>query len=76
MTNRISESDWKRQQDKLTAVIESRGGSCTWEMAYRQFNAELKHKQFLELVQSMEEAGQLIFEKKAKRRTLILTEVK
>ena len=76
MTNRISDSDWKRQQDKLTAIIESKGGEITWEMAFRQFNADMKYKQFLELVQSMEEAGLLIFQKEKKRRTLILTEVR
>lgn len=75
MTNRISESDWKRQQDKLTMFLESKGGEATWELAYRQFNSEMRHKQFLELVQSMEEAGQLLFQKDKKRRTLTLTEV-
>ena len=75
MTNRITESDWKRQQDKLAALLMNKGGEATWEVAYRAFSAELRHKQFLEVVQAMEEAGQLIFEKKGKRRKLILTEV-
>ena len=75
MTNRISESEWKRQQDKLTHFLQTKGGEASWEMAYRQFNSEMRHRQFLELVQSMEEAGHLIFQKEKKKRILTLTEV-
>jgi hypothetical protein len=74
MTNRISESDWKRQQDRLTEFLGSKGGEASWELAYRQFNSEMRHRQFLELVQSMEEAGQLLFQKDKKKRTLTLIE--
>ena len=76
MTNRISDSEWKRQQDKLTAVLESKGGEASWEVVFRHFNSDMKYKQFLELVQSMEEAGLLLFTKDKKRRTLTLMEVR
>jgi hypothetical protein len=74
MTNRISESDWKRQQDRLAHFLQSKGGESSWEQAYRQFNSELRHRQFLELVQSLEESGQLILQKEKSKRVLTLTE--
>lgn len=74
MTNRISESDWKRQQDKLAHFLQTKGGEASWEQSYRMFNSEMKHRQFFELVQSMEEAGLLIFQKEKNKRVLILTE--
>lgn len=76
MTNRISESGFKKQQDKLAAFLENKGGEATFEQCYRLFNSDMRYKQFIELVQSMEEAGQLIYDSKnKKKRTLTLTEV-
>lgn len=60
MTKRISESNWKRRQDKLMEHIFSKGGECSWHVAYRQFNAEMKTRDFKDLVQSLEDSGQLV----------------
>lgn len=74
MTNLISESNWKRRQDKLLEVIMSKGGECSWEVAYRAFSAELKSREFLELVQSLEESGRLVLAKPKKgKRVLVVT---
>jgi hypothetical protein len=74
MTKRISESNWKRRQDKLMEAIFSKGGELGWQPAYRLFNAEMKAREFTELVQSLEEAGQIVFSKNKKTKTLIAVE--
>jgi hypothetical protein len=71
MTERISESNWKRRQNKLMEAIFSKGGEITWAAAYRHFNAELKAREFTELVQSLEEAGLLILSKNKKTKSLV-----
>lgn len=71
MTKRISESNWKRRQDKLMEAVFSKGGEISWAAAYRHFNAELKAREFTELVQSLEEAGLLIMSKNKKTKTLV-----
>ena len=75
MTNLISESNWKRRQDKLLEVIMARGGECSWAQAYRAFSAELKSREFLELVQSLEESGRVVLLKGKKgSKSLVATE--
>lgn len=76
MTNRISESNWKRRQDKLLEYIMSKGGEITWTAAYRLFSAELKSREFTELVQSLEESGRLTLMNAKKKgvKTLVATE--
>jgi hypothetical protein len=74
MTKRISESNWKRRQDKLMEAIFSKGGELSWPAAYRLFNAEMKAREFTELVQSLEEAGQVIMSKNKKTKSLIAVE--
>lgn len=74
MTKRISESNWKRRQDKLMEAIFGKGGELRWDTAYRLFNAELKAREFTELVQSLEEAGLLILSKKKQTKTLVAVE--
>lgn len=71
MTKRISESNWKRRQDKLMEAVFTKGGEITWAAAYRHFNAELKAREFTELVQSLEEAGLLVMSKNKKTKTLV-----
>lgn len=76
MTNRISESGWKRQQDKLAEMMVLNAGELSWKAAYRGFASELRPKQFLDLVQALEEAGRLILTKDKKgNRTLHSTEM-
>lgn len=75
MTERISESNWKRRQDKLIEAIGAKGGELTWTAAYRLFNAELKSREFFELVQALEESGQIVLvKKKANVKMLTLVE--
>lgn len=74
MTQRISESNWKRRQNKLMEAIFSKGGEISWPAAYRLFNAEMKAREFTELVQSLEEAGQVILSKNKKTKTLVAVE--
>lgn len=76
MTERISESGWKRQQDKLAEMLILSAGELSWKAAYRGFAAELRPKQFLDLVQALEEAGRLVLTKDKKgNRTLHSTEM-
>lgn len=75
MTNRISESGWKRQQDKLAELLVANAGEISWKAAYRAFSAELKPKAFIELVQALEEAGRLTIAKSRSNKTLVSTEL-
>lgn len=74
MTKRISESNWKRRQNKLMEAIFAKGGELSWPAAYRHFNAEMKAREFTELVQSLEEAGLVIMSKNKKTKSLIAVE--
>jgi len=74
MTKRISESNWKRRQDKLMEAIFSKGGELAWTSAYRLFNSEMKAREFTELVQSLEEAGLVILSKNKKTKSLVAVE--
>ena len=57
MANKISASSWKRRQDELTDFIDEHGGEVNWKAAYRHFKAELRSREFFDLVQALEEAG-------------------
>ena len=60
MTDRISESGWKRDLDKLATMLVERGGTVSWKAAYRAFSSELKPREFLDRVQALEESGRLM----------------
>lgn len=75
MTERISESGWKRQQEKLAELLVANAGEISWKAAYRAFSAELKPKAFIELVQALEEAGRLTIAKSRNNKTLVSTEL-
>lgn len=57
MANKISASTWKRRQDQLTDFIDEHGGEVNWKAAYRHFKADLRSREFFDLVQALEEAG-------------------
>jgi Protein of unknown function (DUF3987) len=59
MANSISANGWKRRQDKLAGFIMEHGGEVNWKAAYRHFKAELKPREFFDLVAALEEAGQV-----------------
>jgi hypothetical protein len=59
MANSISANGWKRRQDKLSDYIMEHGGEVNWKAAYRHFKAELKPREFFDLVAALEEAGQV-----------------
>jgi hypothetical protein len=67
MTDRISESGWKRDLDKLAGMLVEKGGTMTWTAAYRAFSSDLRPREFLDRVQALEESGRLIITTEKKR---------
>lgn len=59
MSKKVSESGWTRRLRELEEYVISYGGSVEWEKAYRHFKTEMKPREFLELVNALEEAGQI-----------------
>lgn len=74
MTERISESQWKRNQDKLMELLDRKNGEISWNVAYRAFSAEMTSGKFKEVVQALEDSGRLMLQVSKKKRTLIRTE--
>lgn len=66
MANRISESNWKRRLDGLLDFVLGKGGTVPWDTAYKKFSSEMKPRDFLEVVNSLEESAQLEIKKDVK----------
>jgi hypothetical protein len=75
MSNRISDSAWKRKQDELTAFLMTHGGEASWAAAYRHFKSDMKPREFFDLVQALEEAGQVVIANDSKKKTITATGV-
>lgn len=75
MANSISASAWKRRQDELTNYLVAHGGEATWAAAYRHFKADLKPREFFDLVQALEEAGQVVIRNDGKKKYITSTGV-
>lgn len=84
MANKVSESGWTKRIRELEELAIAVGGSIEWERAYRHFKSQgVKPREFMELVNALEEAGQatVVWEnpeatKKGKRFIDIVTEAK
>jgi hypothetical protein len=75
MANRISASAWERRQSQVEQFVAEKGGTCTWESAYKKFKSDLKYREFQEIVQALEESGVLrAFVDDKKRRYLELVD--
>jgi hypothetical protein len=57
MANKISESGWQRRMDNVENYLLAQGGSARWDRTYGKFKAELKPREFMEIVQALQEAG-------------------
>lgn len=65
----ISESDWQRDLLKLEKFIAAKGGKITYEAGYSQF-IDKRPKEFLELVDGLEDMGRIIQVRQGNRVTL------
>jgi hypothetical protein len=75
MSNRISASAWKRRQDQLEAFLLTHGGEATWQSSYRHFKADLKPREFFDLVQALEEAGTVVIRNDGPKKFITATGV-
>lgn len=75
MSNKISASAWKRRQDVLEAFLITHGGEATWQASYRHFKAELKPREFFDLVQALEEAGTVVLRNEGTKKYITATGV-
>jgi hypothetical protein len=57
MANKISESGWQRRVDQVENHLIGQGGSARWDRCYGKFKADLKPREFMEIVQALQEAG-------------------
>lgn len=55
----ISESDWERDVSELERFIATKGGQCTYAVAYRQFTSK-KPQEFEQMVQALEGRGVIV----------------
>lgn len=76
MSNSISASTWKRRQDELETFIATHGGETSWKAAYRHFKADLKPREFFDLVQALEEAGTVAITDHGANKKITITGVK
>lgn len=75
MANSISASAWKRRQDELIAFLTVHGGEASWAATYRTVKADMKPREFFDLVQALEEAGQVVIRNDTKKKTITVTGV-
>lgn len=75
MANSISASAWKRRQDDLIAFLTAHGGEASWAATYRTVKADMKPREFFDLVQALEEAGQVVIRNDTKKKTITVTGV-
>lgn len=75
MADSITASAWKRRQDELAAFLVTHGGESTWAAAYRNFKADMKPREFFDLVQALEEAGQVAIRNDGKKKYITVTGV-
>ncbi|ALY08407.1 DNA primase [Arthrobacter phage Rings] len=57
MTNKVSESNWSRRMKSIEDFVVAAGGSAEWEKTYKNFRGDLKPREFVEVVNALEEAG-------------------
>lgn len=57
MTTKVSESNWSRRMNSIEEFVVEHGGSVEWEKTYRNFRGDLKTREFVEVIQALEEAG-------------------
>jgi hypothetical protein len=57
MANKISESGWQRRMDGVENYLLAQGGPARWDRTYGKFKADLKPREFMEIVQALQEAG-------------------
>lgn len=72
MAERISASAWKRRLDKLQNFLLGKGGISTYEAAYNHFKSDVRPREFMEIVQALEESGILLMSLENKKRILTL----
>lgn len=60
MSEKVAESDWKRQQDTILEEIIIQGNDVSPKKLYNKFRTEMKPREFAELVQSLQDSGHLV----------------
>ena len=71
MADRISASAWKRRLDKLQEYLLTKGGISTYESAYNHFKSEIRPREFVEIVQALEESGMLSMSLDGKKKRIL-----